>query len=715
MGVIVSYFGAPGWITLWAGRATSIILTCLSAAACIAAGRTLHSPPAGLLAGLLYCFLPYAIFHDRQVLADTYMASFGSVALVLTLHQAKTRSAWLSIPTALFIAAAALAKLFGLLYLSLPLLAIVTFFPNKKLERKKFLTRFSLTFALSLFFFFGALAVFSSKLGVDNKELFNEKIGYVGCPPLICSGDLNAQLGTLRYVTLQLVDAITPHFGWLLIALAIAATLVVTHRRDTMQYVTLWTALALLFFVGVAKAIPPRYISFIAVPITTLAAVTIIALQKRFSQGVAVVSLLAITVWNFSNALPMLIQPAKAELPFEDRNFYFTGVYNNTGIDAAAVAVLKREGNFTVAPVIILRDLTYTTAAIYFDRSRIDVRAASEVYAQDIGSWLANRQPIYLIENAAPQINKNRTQKTIVDQLIKETIGTYSSVKGERTIVLSRIRGADAVLRHQIFENVFVRPNSISEHYQSFAASLSANQNLTLLAYPPNQVETLTTLLANKPSVTVEGIGDSWPLDGKATQESLALLTQNKKQPIYLVLLDEAKGDPQKQIELWFNSNLYRLDEQWFGVLRVIRFAPADVAAQTIPLRARFGDGITLESVEILDSVVPHDGLIRLRLNWRANTSITQSFKSFTHILSGEKIVAQHDGQAVGELRPTSTWKVGEEIRDQFAIQLPKETPPGIYHLRIGLYEISTQQRLTMTLGDGSQHEFFVGGEITVR
>src|SRR5262249_45592527 len=125
----------------------------------------------------------------------------------------------------------------------------------------------------------------------------------------------------------------------------------------------------------------------------------------------------------------------------------------------------------------------------------------------------------------------------------------------------------------------------------------------------------------------------------------------------------------------------------------------------------QFQDGITLQSVNLHDSSVPVGGLVRLQLRWQASAPLTRQYKIFVHIFQRDKIIAQHDGQAIGELRPTTTWQPNESIQDQFAIQLPPDAPTGNYQLRIGLYDLATQERLHLVSGE----EFWVGGNLEVK
>ena len=208
-------------------------------------------------------------------------------------------------------------------------------------------------------------------------------------------------------------------------------------------------------------------------------------------------------------------------------------------------------------------------------------------------------------------------------------------------------------------------------------------------------------------------IGGEAPWEIDSTLASLAPVV-TETDLLHVVFLDEIRLDPHKHIETWLNTHLYRLDEQWFGPLRLVDYAGEGEVMQTISVEAHLGDNIVLETVEILDDVTQPGGVVRLRLTWRAQATVRQKLKVFTHLFQELGIVAQHDGQPVGELRPTFTWQVGERIIDQFAIRLPSEAKPGEYHLRIGLYDADTQARLPVQLSDGTQAEYYVGGKITI-
>jgi hypothetical protein len=180
-----------------------------------------------------------------------------------------------------------------------------------------------------------------------------------------------------------------------------------------------------------------------------------------------------------------------------------------------------------------------------------------------------------------------------------------------------------------------------------------------------------------------------------------------------LVFLNETTLDPRKEIETWLNSQCFPARQQWFGPVRWVTYvcgrAPTPL---TITPALTFEGGLQLQQVTIFDPQTASGALVRVRLAWQTTDAVPRAYAVFAHVFNEQIVVAaQHDGQPMGELRPTTTWQPGETIHDQFAIPLPPDLPSGQYRLRVGLYDLSTQTRLPTTTGA----EFWEGGEVVVK
>src|SRR6185437_9561608 len=122
--------------------------------------------------------------------------------------------------------------------------------------------------------------------------------------------------------------------------------------------------------------------------------------------------------------------------------------------------------------------------------------------------------------------------------------------------------------------------------------------------------------------------------------------------------------------------------------------APPDLRETT----ATFGDQITLAGWN-LEQV---GRFLQVGLLWTAQAPPTEDYTVFVHLVAPNgRIVAQNDAQPLGGQFPTSTWQTGDRAFDVHRLSLDG-IPPGDYHLEVGLYLLSTGQRLSIGAGDSS-------------
>jgi hypothetical protein len=116
-----------------------------------------------------------------------------------------------------------------------------------------------------------------------------------------------------------------------------------------------------------------------------------------------------------------------------------------------------------------------------------------------------------------------------------------------------------------------------------------------------------------------------------------------------------------------------------FIAFHVPAAAPRLLTDQTTPIS--FADAIILRGWQI----EPTDETLAVTLVWQAQTPISQDYTAFVHLLNetGE-LIAQLDRPPAGY--PTSTWRVGELVRDTYRVPLPPDLPPGQYTVQTGFY-----------------------------
>jgi hypothetical protein len=118
------------------------------------------------------------------------------------------------------------------------------------------------------------------------------------------------------------------------------------------------------------------------------------------------------------------------------------------------------------------------------------------------------------------------------------------------------------------------------------------------------------------------------------------------------------------------------------------------------PLSASLGSAIALDGFSLDPGAQVKAGLpLTLTLYWRSVEPAGQ-FKVFVHVLdASDKIVAQNDGEPVGNLWPTHLWKPGDVIPDERVIASLSDVVPGQYTLQVGMYDARTGTRLMTASG----------------
>lgn len=109
--------------------------------------------------------------------------------------------------------------------------------------------------------------------------------------------------------------------------------------------------------------------------------------------------------------------------------------------------------------------------------------------------------------------------------------------------------------------------------------------------------------------------------------------------------------------------------------------------------RATFDDALTLLGGQV--NYDPAAREVALQLHWQANADRLPDDTVLVHIVdqsTGEaRLVA--DQQPLYGHYPFSQWQRGEVVDDPRWISLPADVPPGIYQVRIGVYNTQTGER----------------------
>ncbi len=110
-----------------------------------------------------------------------------------------------------------------------------------------------------------------------------------------------------------------------------------------------------------------------------------------------------------------------------------------------------------------------------------------------------------------------------------------------------------------------------------------------------------------------------------------------------------------------------------------------------------FDNQILLNQARLNATTVGPGGSVSLDLEWQALRAVAPDYTVFVHLLGPDGLVhGQIDRWPVSGTRATSGWAPGERIADPYVIQLPADAPAGDYQVEIGLYLLSTSERLSV-------------------
>jgi hypothetical protein len=122
------------------------------------------------------------------------------------------------------------------------------------------------------------------------------------------------------------------------------------------------------------------------------------------------------------------------------------------------------------------------------------------------------------------------------------------------------------------------------------------------------------------------------------------------------------------------------------------------------PLSLTFGEQIQFLGYDVADRRVQPGGHLLFTLYWQPLAPISENYTVFTHLLGpGNVLLAQLDRQPLQRRVSTEHWFPGAIYADRFEMPLPVDILPGESQLEVGLYQLTTMERLPVVAADGQQ------------
>ncbi len=145
-------------------------------------------------------------------------------------------------------------------------------------------------------------------------------------------------------------------------------------------------------------------------------------------------------------------------------------------------------------------------------------------------------------------------------------------------------------------------------------------------------------------------------------------------------------------------------DKLYIGPFKIAPPLPApDELRRAQPVNARFGDTLALRGYSIDAGAARSGETLRVKLYWQSTASTDKDYTIFLHLLdANDNVRAQTDAQPFHGAYPTSIWDAGAVVRDEYALELPRDLAAGDYRLVLGLYEYPSLARLPVTNARGA-------------
>lgn len=146
------------------------------------------------------------------------------------------------------------------------------------------------------------------------------------------------------------------------------------------------------------------------------------------------------------------------------------------------------------------------------------------------------------------------------------------------------------------------------------------------------------------------------------------------------------------------------------GAYGDLRPVPMTAPVTAAPLAIYGDDEIVLLSAVSAGRPGPN-GQITLLVRWQALRPLSRDYTVFFHVIGpdGERY-GQQDTIPVGGVRPTSGWRPGEIVMDQYQVALAADAPAGEYQYWLGFYRLETGERLSVNTATGSDDKYILNG-----
>jgi 4-amino-4-deoxy-L-arabinose transferase-like glycosyltransferase len=702
--------GDPLWLT----RGASVFAGGLSLLGIYLIGRQIYSSRIGTAAAILYIVCPLELFHDRMIVADVVLDTCGIYTLLFSLLLVKKARFIDALGLGLSMGLGMLSKLPGVFFLSIPLItSLLIAKAHKRGLVKKLLLSYCLTFLVILPVLLHPLRETALK-EIDLKTVATSEGLTVFTWIELTERNVTMALNDLRpYLTLPIL---------LICVISLAMTI---YRKDKRGLLLLMLCfMPFLALVGSSKVhLPPRYFLFVISPLLVFAAWGIVEIADRVlslidkrsslspralgvTQTVFLAgALIALSIPSIGFDYAILSDPTQAPLPFIDRWQYIEGWLAGYGVPEIVAYVRdqasdkKVEGRTNPSSPLLGNALS-----MYFHNDPLVTVKRENLSKPPSWDKIGKGSKTFVVLNL-PRDNVDFAMFNPRARLVS----VYPRPGNKSWLEVYELTPPCGVSIS--FDSAFYDVETRGDHWWSWMGgdgqvSLTSPWKHSLKA----NVHFTSWSLARERTLQVFQNG-----------EPLAELIV-PVEPAELSLPDVAL-EPGRNT---FTFSTYPGAEVIDSVLRNgdsrdVSIALSDVTLNKCrhtrlpppaqPLEASFGGQVELLGYAMSPErrITPR-GKLSVTLYWQSLAEMDQDYTVFVHLVDqAGRIYSQHDGEPAAGLYPTSRWKKGEIVEDEHSIEIPVDISVGCYSLRVGMYLLSTMERLQISSETAQMDHLMLG------